>query len=114
MLSINPVSMGYLRPADLASAEGLKEKQAFEQMEQIYLHTLLKEMRKSVPDGGLFKKSNSMKIFEDMLDEVMSLKMAESGQLGIAAAIEAQYRARETALEAARDPSNQPHFQGLK
>ena len=109
MLSINPVLSGYLGSGEVVSAEVLREKQAFAQMEQIFLHTLLKEMRKTIPEGGLFEKSNGAKIFEDMLDEVLSLKMAESGQLGVAEAMEAQYRLREAAGR-----RNGLHFQGFK
>ncbi len=33
---------------------------------------LFKEMRKTVPDGGLFEKSNAGEIYSEMLDEEYS------------------------------------------
>lgn len=112
MLPIGPIPAGFLNPADFASPEALRERQAFKQMEQVFLHTLLKEMRRTIPDGGLFRKTNDTRIFEDMLDEVFAQKMAESGQLGVAEAMEAQYTATEAAREA-RKPPEIGAFSGL-
>lgn len=92
-------------PATLASAqslEQLKEKKAFVEMEQMFLNMLLQEMRKTVPKGGVFDSGLTGEFFESMLDEVMSMKMAESGQLQIAAAMEAQYGARVETTESER------------
>lgn len=95
------------------SLEQLKETKAFMEMEQLFLQMLLQEMRKTVPEGGIFDTDLSGQFFESMLDEVYSLKMAESGQLQIAAAMKAQYEASSAAIESqARVPA--PAFGALK
>lgn len=82
MLSIDPVMTRFAVQGDV---NGLgKTKIAMEEMEHLFLNTLMKEMRKSVPEGGLFEKSPASQLFEEMLDDVYSGEMAKSGQLGLA------------------------------
>lgn len=51
--------------------EGDKEKlkDACMQFESILLQSLFKQMKATIPKGGLFEESNARSIFEDMLDE---------------------------------------------
>ena len=103
---IPPISQS---PATLASAQSLeqiKEKKAFVEMEQLFLKMLLQEMRKTVPEGGIFDTGLSGEFFESMLDDAMSMKMAESGQFQIAAAMESQYGARLAATESRQNLGN--------
>ena len=44
---------------------------------------MYKQMRKTVPEGGLFEKSPAREIFEDMLDEEIINNAKERG-IGIA------------------------------
>jgi len=55
-----------------------------QQFEAMFLHQMLTAMRKTVPEDGLTKESNGRQIFTDMLDEEMSKKASNQGNLGIA------------------------------
>ncbi len=65
--------------------EGLKE--ASKEFEAYFVNLLLKQMRKTVVDGGLIEKSESRKQFESMLDEEYAKMMSEEGGLGLSKAI---------------------------
>lgn len=84
MNALSPISLplDVLRTPNLQ--DGVREQKALQEMEGLFLHLLMKEMRKSVPQGGLLGESPAQKMFQEMLDEVYAQKMAESGQLGIA------------------------------
>lgn len=51
--------------------------------ESIFIHMMLKEMRKTIPDGGLIEKSTATKIFEDMFDEEMAERISDSEEDGV-------------------------------
>lgn len=72
-----------------------RSERAFKDLEGLFLKELLKEMRKSIPDEGIFTKSHATEIYEEMLDDVFSKAMADSGQFGIAKQIAAQLQLRE-------------------
>jgi len=54
-----------------------------EQFESMFLHMMLKEMRKTVPDSVFFD-SPAVKTFQDMQDQQMALELAKEKPLGIA------------------------------
>lgn len=91
MLYVNPVSPELTRtmPSD-AVANPKREAAVLQELEHFFLYQLLTEMRKTVDDGGLFTREGGLAVFEDLMDDAIAQKMAESGQLGIANAIEAQ------------------------
>jgi murein DD-endopeptidase MepM/ murein hydrolase activator NlpD len=75
--------------ADTAGAEDMVEKmgrmdleEAARQFEGYMTQVLIREMRKTVPDG-LFT-SSAMDVFSDVLDEELSGRISNSGQLGLA------------------------------
>ena len=68
---------------------------AFQEMEHLFLNELLKVMRESTPKSGLFEKSSITELYEALLDDALGRHMAESGQMGIAKIMEAEFRARE-------------------
>ncbi len=80
---------------DIFRAE--RSDRAYKSFEAMFLHELLKEMRKTVPDEGMFPKSPAMKHYEEMLDGVMARSMADSGQLGIAKQLQAETKRQEEA-----------------
>jgi Rod binding domain-containing protein len=49
----------------------------------MFLHMMLKEMRKTVPESVFFD-SPSMKLFQDMQDQQVALDLAKEGPLGLA------------------------------
>lgn len=61
--------------------------EACEQFEAYYVQNLFKEMRKTIPDGGLFEDSNEKGIYEDMLDEEYSKVISKGSGTGIADAL---------------------------
>lgn len=91
MLTIDPITPALARRGDLGNANEQRAQLAFKEMERLFLNILLKEMKKTVPEGTLFPKSASSRHFEEMLDDVLSFQMAQTGQLGIAKVLEEQY-----------------------
>jgi peptidoglycan hydrolase FlgJ len=51
--------------------------------EALMLTEMLKAMRQSVPDGGLFKKDSSTEIFRDMLDSESAKAASQGKGLGL-------------------------------
>lgn len=62
--------------------EGLMD--ACREFEAYFLNTMLKQMRATVPDGGLTEKSMARDIFESMYDEQLSIEMAKGQGIGLA------------------------------
>ena len=74
----------------------LSDKQSFDQkrlkescydLEGMFINKMLKIMRRNIPKGGLFEKSNAENIFEDMLYEKYADRMARGRTDGIANAM---------------------------
>lgn len=59
-------------------------KKACEEFEAYYVQQLFKEMRKTIPDGGMFEESNEKDIYTDMLDTEYSAVISKSNGTGIA------------------------------
>lgn len=51
-------------------------RKAAREFEAVFLYQMISAMRKTVGDGGLTQKSNARRIFESMLDEEWSKKLA--------------------------------------
>lgn len=71
------------------SREDVKEEQqalkkATEDFEAIFLTMMFKNMRNTVPDGGLMEKSFGRGIYEEMQDEKMAEEISTSGGVGLA------------------------------
>lgn len=62
------------------------------EFEGIFLHMMLKEMRKTVGDGGLIEKSQGSKIFEEMHIEELSKEMSKGEGMGIAKMMYDQFK----------------------
>jgi len=56
-----------------------KLKEACDQFEAIMLQMLYKQMKATVPEGGLTEKSTARAMFEDMLDEALMEKSSHRG-----------------------------------
>lgn len=73
----------------LEMAKGEKDeeklKKACRDIEALFIHQMLKQMKATVPQGGLFPESMATKIYRDMLDTEYSKIISESpDNLGIA------------------------------
>ena len=78
-------AQGFVRTMTGADAEAKKLREACEGFEAMFLSMMYKQMRATVPEGGLFgKKSNAMNIFEDMRDTELMNEVSKSGGIGIA------------------------------
>lgn len=67
--------------------ESLKE--STKEFEAIFVMEMLKAMRKAVPEGGLFPKTQAVEIFEEMIDMETARAATEGAGLGLA---DAMYR----------------------
>lgn len=94
LLYVDPINPS-LRVNDPAALQGVKRQVALEELEHHFAYTLLREMRKTVPESGLLKKSQAEEMHEEMLDDALSGAMAKTGQLGIARLVEQQLRIAE-------------------
>ncbi|SDJ90163.1 rod-binding protein [Natronincola ferrireducens] len=54
------------------------------EFESIFLNTMLKQMRRTVPDGGLTEKSFARDMYESLQDEEMAKEMARGKGIGLA------------------------------
>lgn len=66
------------------NAENAELENASQQFEALLLNQMLREMRNTVPESGLFEKSMAEEIFTSMLDEQYADAMARSGGIGLA------------------------------
>lgn len=75
-------------------------KEACTEFESYFLNMMFKSMRKIVvSNGGIFGKSNAEKIFQDMLDEQMTDKMAKQGGIGLANMMYKQLSRQNNAID---------------
>lgn len=82
--------------AAVTSGDDEQLKEAAREFEAYFLGIMLKQMRRTVIDGGLIEKSEARKHFETMLDEEYARNMSSGEGIGIANAIyEAMKRAYE-------------------
>ncbi|MBI4558491.1 MAG: rod-binding protein [Candidatus Hydrogenedentes bacterium] len=95
MLYINPLAAGPTGLELPQMDETARKQIALRELEHYFAFTLLQEMRKTVPRDPLLDGGAAQRIFEEMLDDVFSGEMAESGQLGIAKHMAEQLRMAE-------------------
>ncbi|NMA02719.1 MAG: muramidase [Clostridia bacterium] len=61
-----------------------KLKEACRQLESIFVHQMLSQMRNSIPSDGYLQPNHGEKIFQDMLDQEYAQKISQAGGIGIA------------------------------
>ena len=61
-----------------------KLKKACKDFEGFFLYYMFKEMKKTVPEYDIIKKSNGEKIYESFYLEKITEKMADRGGIGLA------------------------------
>lgn len=74
-------------------------KKTCQDFEAIFIQSLFKSMRKTVPDGGVFKKDNATAIYQDMLDQEIAKNISRKQSVGLA---EQMYRQMEKKLPSAK------------
>jgi len=60
---------------------------ASQEFEAIFINLLLQQFRKSIPEDGLIPKSNTVTMFEEMLDQQTATSLSKGGGLGMAETI---------------------------
>jgi flagellar protein FlgJ len=59
-------------------------RQVAEELEGLFLGLLLKSMRSTVGEGGLFKEGTDAKMYKDMFDQEVGRALARRGGIGLA------------------------------
>ena len=96
MMYIDPIAHRAWNPPEIELNSPAREKMALKELEQLFIFMLLKEMRSTVPEGeGFFEDSSELKTYREMMDEVISEKMAEAGHFGLAKMLAEQLRIQE-------------------
>lgn len=100
MLYVNPASNALAFRGGEALSDSERTKEVLQEFEHVFINQLLKEMRKTVPEGGLLEKSSRRQYFEEMFDDHLAGEMAKSGQFGIAKQMAEQLARAEQARAA--------------
>ena len=66
-------------------AEALRK--TCQDFEAVFVQSMFKAMRSTVPDGGLFPKGMAEESFRDLMDQEVAKTSAAQGTLGIAEAL---------------------------
>ena len=81
MAIIEPITTTQNDKAKLFEAQ--KQKKAADQLEEYFVHQMLREMRKTIPKDGLLDGNQfASDTYYDMMDEQMSEQIVRSGGLG--------------------------------
>ncbi len=91
-LYINPLENAPIRTDDIQALQQHREKVATKELEKLFASLLVKEMRKSVKEDGLFGSGPDAELYQDFMDETMSSAIADGGHFGIAKMAENQLR----------------------
>ncbi len=97
---------------DKSDLEGLKK--AATEFEAVFLNTLMKAMRRTVPDSKLFNSTGPTKFYQQMQDAEMAKAMATGhNQMGIAAMIVRQFKDTVSTEESSGVQQNHPPVNAL-
>ncbi len=93
-------SNGLLAAAKASDPQSLPKdrkalKKSCQDFEAIFIQSMFKAMRKTVPESGLFGKDNSSVMYQDMLDQEIASKISQKQSIGLAEQI---YRQMEKKL----------------
>jgi flagellar protein FlgJ len=77
-------------PRANAGATEPELKTACEDMEALFIHHMLSEMRKTVDKSGLMDGGRSEEIYTSLMDAELAKEMARSGGLGLATILQEQ------------------------
>lgn len=64
------------------NAQGLHD--AMQQFEAIFIQQMFKDMRNTIPQGGVLERGNAEDTYTQMLDAEVAKRMAERGGIGLA------------------------------
>lgn len=78
---------GVIDDTDALETQKKKLRQAAEGFEAIFARQILKNMRSTLSDGGLFGKGTTGEIYSDIMDNAVAETMAKRSELGLADAL---------------------------
>ncbi|MCF8096077.1 MAG: rod-binding protein [Desulfobacteraceae bacterium] len=58
-------------------------KQVCQDFEAVFINTLFKQMRKTIPDQGYLEHGMGMEMFEELMDTEVARDMAQKGGFGL-------------------------------
>ena len=73
-----------INKSEMSKENDEKLKKVCKDFESFFINYMLKEMRKTVPKYDIIPETNAKKIFDSMLYEKISDRMADKGGIGIA------------------------------
>jgi len=82
-------------PLTAEDANARRLRKACRDMESLFVHQLLKEMRATIPKSDLFGKSHARDIYTGMLDGRMAQEIAQNRGLGLSTLLMRQLGAIE-------------------
>lgn len=71
-------------PATSANSEADRLPETARELEGVFLGLLMKAMRSTVGNGGLFKEGTDTQTYRDMFDQEIGRSMARAGGIGLA------------------------------
>ncbi|MDN5331277.1 MAG: peptidoglycan hydrolase FlgJ [Tepidanaerobacteraceae bacterium] len=77
-------SLSYTVSSSNSESQKAELKKACQQFEAVFLKYLLKEMRKTIPKGGLFSDNLSFNIFQSFCDDALAEELSRNNGIGIA------------------------------
>ena len=83
MSAVDPLAIGRIMNSNLGDTQ--RQEIASEEFESYLIGMLIKEMRKTIPEGMF--SSSAMDTFTEMMDQALAQQLAENGSLGFAEAM---------------------------
>ncbi|MBC7332407.1 MAG: rod-binding protein [Synergistetes bacterium] len=81
----------FMGPSSLPSDKKEALRVACQEFEAIFVHMLLRQMRRTVPRSDLIPESRAMEIYKDMFDLALSKEIAKRELFGIAKMLYKEY-----------------------
>jgi Rod binding domain-containing protein len=101
-----PASLPSQVPAAKAGSEADRLQETARELEGVFLGLLMKAMRSSVGNGGLFKEGMDSQTYRDMFDQEVGRSMARAGGIGLAQLILRDQLLRQTAADSGEQAAN--------
>ena len=81
--------------SEAMSRDAKSLKKSAQDFEAIFIQSMFKAMRKTIPDGGMFEKDTAHEIYQEMLDSEVASEISRRQSMGLAEQI---YRQMEKNL----------------
>lgn len=91
MRSLRVCSDYFLGPSSLPSDKKEALKVVSQEFEAIFVHMLLRQMRRTVPKSELIPESRAVEIYKDMFDLALAKEIAKRELFGIAKMLYKEY-----------------------